>query len=467
MKKGVIIAFLILALFHAAYAQSPPVILTSDNTADYAVARVWAEKIGAGLVTTPWGSMTSDAVSGVISSGASVVYVVGGSVAVPNAEEELKGYGLSIIRVGGANREETSLLVAERFSAARAVVLDGYDSAAMEDAVTVGKVEGSPIVFLHRGDADAGTKLRRTGIGEITLIPNPALEDDVRDSIKNAGIKITELTRAVKNAVQEAIDLAEERINDTEALVRSIKDGPSLAAARLLVEAKIRLSQAKEAFTDGNYKEAFINVITSKEASSYASSIYNGRYAGRILDMVDQANTDISTMDVSGAKDALRNTGAPYGIGVPVPPVVDLAAYMVDIPGYTKSRVEAGIEYDMRAKYTKKVGQSVNVEIYKRADEGDAIKWVEQVKFAPGVESRDWESTTLMGYSASMKRINYTITDKKSQEVYLRVAVGNLGIFSKFTQSVGLYDNLTPLEEAQAMVEEVTEAVIKTIESLQ
>jgi putative cell wall-binding protein len=469
MRNGVVFAFLILALSGAVHAQSSVVILTSDNAADYAVARVWAEKIGADLVVTPWGSMTSEAVSEVVFSQATIVYVVGGAVAIPNAEGELTGYDKTVIRVGGANRQETSLSIAEKFGATRAVVLDGYDTAAMEEAVTLGIAESTPIIFLHRDDSGFGTTLRRVGIGDVTLISNPSITEEVKDSIRTAGIKFTEPFKDKRRSAQKMIDLAESRINETEDLVISIKDGPTLAAAKLLVESKIMVSQAQGAFTDGNYKDAFIQAAVSEEFVTYASLIYNGRYPGSILDAVASANADISSVGVSGAKDALRDRGAPYGVGLPVPQTIDLATYMVDIPGYTKSDVHEGIEYDMTAKYTKGYDRSVRVELYKRADESDAIKWVEQIVFTPGMASEDWESTTFMGYPTNMKQINYPGTDKINQEIYLRVAVGNLGVFTKFTQSVNSREPhlLIPQEEAQAMVDEVTAEIIKSIESAQ
>ena len=465
MKRELLFALLVIALLPSVNAQGKVLVLTSDNPADNAVATIWAQKLGASLVVTPWGSLTPEAVNKVVFSGAGIVYVVGGTAAVPNAEDALKVQGISMIRVGGENRQETSLKVAERIGATKVVVLDGYDAIGMESAVTIGSAEGLPIVFLRMGDVNGGKTLQNARITDVTLIPNPAFDDALRDSIKKAGIKVTELSREGRNAAEDAINNAEANINRTAQLVRPIKDGSTLAAARLLVESRISIAKAEAAFKAGDYKEAYTQSVFAAESIGYAIAIYNGRYPGRILEMVSQASADISRIGLSMAKENLQKEGMPYGVGLPMPPVITLDLYMVDVAGYQKTQVASGIEYDMGAKYTKKLGQTVAVELYKRSSDSEAIKWVEQVKFTSEFESRDWILTSFMGYPASMKTVNYTISnEKRNQEVYLRVAIGNLGVFTRFTESVSIYSTLTPREEARLMVEEITRAIVKAIE---
>ncbi len=176
-------------------------------------------------------------------------------------------------------------------------------------------------------------------------------------------------------------------------------------------------------------------------------------------------------MGLSGVKDSLRKTGEPYGIDLPLPPIINLALYIVDIPGYTKSQVVEGsgkgFEPDISAKYTKKVGESVTIEIFKQDTSADAIKWAEQTMFATGIESRDWSKTNFLGYPGTIKKITIPVSDNMNQEVYLRVAVGDLGIFTKFTQSVRKSDAsllLVPQDQAVAMVEEITGTIIREIE---
>ena len=75
-----------------------------------------------------------------------------------------------------------------------------------------------------------------------------------------------------------------------------------------------------------------------------------------------------------------------------------------------------------------------------------------------------------MGYPASKKSITVPVSDNINQEIFMRVAVGKLGIFTKFTQSVRKSDADTLLLHplvAQEMVEQVTGEVIKEIEASQ
>jgi putative cell wall-binding protein len=460
-----------LALAPTASAQGKVIVISSDNPADQAVASVWAHKIDSGVVKVPWGSLPAEGISDVVLSGASIVYVIGGELAVPNVEAALKTYDKTVIRIGGSNRMETSEGVAKRFESSRAVVLDGWDLTWMEDALTLARAEKIPLVFFHGNDSSPGAALKNAGISDITLFSNPAVDETFRDSLKELGIKVSEKSREKKIATQKMIDFAKASINETTPLVRTINDGPSLAAARLIVEAKISLAKAREGLKSRAYEEAFEQAVISEELGGYAVSIYKGIIKGRILEAVSQANSDISAQGIQIAKESLKNVGAPYGIGIPVPPIKDLKSYLVDIQGYSKTSVGGGVFYDMGAKYTKVVdgktifGRTVSVEIYERADETEAIKWMEQTKFTPR-ESGDWVLRDFNGYPANFKSIRYTITDRNNQEIFLRVAIGNLGIFSKFTESVGPnYGDLISKELAEPMVEEVTTEVIKAIEN--
>ena len=148
----------------------------------------------------------------------------------------------------------------------------------------------------------------------------------------------------------------------------------------------------------------------------------------------------------------------------------NLEPYLVNVEGYDKSIDTFFTEiYDISARYTKvpiKTGklENVKVELFIRADEADAISWVRLKEFANDTESRNWNSATFLGYPASFKKITFSVSDRHSEEIFLRVAVGNIGVFSKFTQSLANSVPLTPMDEAQAMVEEVSSQVILALE---
>jgi putative cell wall-binding protein len=472
MKRGFVLAFLILILLPGVGAQGKVAILTSDHASDHAVSKTWADKIGATLVVTPWGELSNEAVDDLRFSQANLVYIIGGEVAIPGAIDALEKYDWTVISVGGTDRQETSQNVAERFGAKRAVILDGFDTRAMDEALTMARAEEIPIIFFHTEDTDFSAILQRAGIIDVNLISNPTLKEAIKSSMSQVGITITEIDKDEKDAAQKMIDRAEEKINESLLIVRSIKDGLTLAGSSLIVDAEIKLKLGKDALKTMDYEGAFTFAVLSEESADYGIAIYNGRIRGRITEIVAQANSEIQRVGVAEAKEDLEKVGASYGIGIPVPPIIDLATLLVDVPGYTKSVEQGsglGFEYDIVGKYTKTVGQTVNVEIYEQPSEADAIEWAEVIKYSEE-ESRDWKNTTFMGYPGGLKSITFPVSDNINQEVFLRVAVGKLGIFTKFTQSVRKTDTDTLLLHpivAQEMVEEVTSEVIKEIEANQ
>ena len=472
MKRGIILLVLICLILPSVSGQGTTAILTSDNPADFAVASAWSQKTGSHLVTTPWGEFSSGALSEVLSTGANLVYIIGGETAIPGAESILKKQGISVVQVSGADRAETSLKVAERFGGTRAVAVYGYDLTAMDDALTLASAETLPIVFYGSADAGFGKSLARMGIGQLELIESPAFDTVVSDSIKASGITTSEISRDEKATVETMLDLAQTRIDEAEVLVRSIKDAETLAAADLIVDAKIKMADAESSFKVGKYSEAFKGAVAAEESARYAIAVYTNRAQGRITDMIAIADLGIAQKGVSGVKEDLRDVGAPYGVGIPVPPIIDLSTYLTDIAGYNLSVEQGsglGFDYDIIGKYTKAVGQTVTVEIYEQASEADAVEWAGLTKYSDE-QSRDWENTTFMGYPASNKSITVPVSDNINQEIFLRVAVGKLGIFTKFTQSVRKSDADTLLLHplvAQEMVEQVTGEVIKEIEASQ
>jgi hypothetical protein len=181
MKQGFILALLLLTLIPSIYAQGDLVVLTSDNPADHAVATVLANRIGASLLVTPWGSLSDETMSRpeLIAGIGKIVYVVGGDVAIPNAKKVLEGRDLNVITLGGANRWETS----------RAVILDGYHTTAFEDGITLSNAEGIPIIFFIRGEPAFGADIRSIGIDSVTLFTNPAIDVEVKGSLDKAGVR--------------------------------------------------------------------------------------------------------------------------------------------------------------------------------------------------------------------------------------------------------------------------------------
>ncbi len=120
---------------------------------------------------------------------------------------------------------------------------------------------------------------------------------------------------------------------------------------------------------------------------------------------------------------------------------------------YTKQPIEPGKD------------KSVKVEFYIQSSSAAAVTWAQETHFAnQSADSRNWELTTFMGYPANKKSLSgIIISDSKEAQVFLRVAVGNVGIQSQTSQRVNKYSELTPQEELEAMVDEVTAAVISSM----
>jgi len=172
MVKQMLLLLIILISFGAAAAQESVIILVSNNAADHAAADVWAKKLNVILVVTPWGTLSQNAINEIASSGSKIVYVIGGHVAVPNAESALSNLGLSVLRIGGKDREETSILIAERFSPQKAVLVNGYDVQGVQDSASIAKIENMPLIFIGK-DTDIGGRLKTLNIKEAVLIPDP------------------------------------------------------------------------------------------------------------------------------------------------------------------------------------------------------------------------------------------------------------------------------------------------------
>jgi hypothetical protein len=151
----------------------------------------------------------------------------------------------------------------------------------------------------------------------------------------------------------------------------------------------------------------------------------------------------------------------------------NLAQYMGDISGY--SRDGRGPDdlclniCDWAEKYTKEPvslpSKSVKVEFYIQESSSAAVTWAQLTHFAnQSADSRNWELTTFMGYPANKKSLSdIVISDSKEAQVFLRVAVGNVGIQSQISQRVSKYNDLTPQAELEAMVDEVTAEVISSM----
>ncbi len=306
--KGFAYAIAMLLLLSVpVFAQEQVAVLVSDNPADLAVAKVLAEKLDATLVVTPWGTLSQEAVEKIEASGAQVVYVVGGEVAVPDAEEVLD---VEVRRLAGRDRYHTAALVARLWGTAeRAVMVYGYDEEGIQEALENAMRMGMPLLFVKPDEVpeEVEETLSNLTCREVMLVPAPLMmRERLRERLREKGVEKFNETqvdarerakRAIERA-EEAIERAEETLN-VENLSYEELDGRKVAALRLLIRAKRHLEAAEDAFEDGNYGMAFGMAVAAKANAEAALRIYEGIIVGNYRRHVDDAERE---MEHKGAR---------------------------------------------------------------------------------------------------------------------------------------------------------------------
>jgi len=295
---------MVLLLSVPVFAQEQVAVLVSDNPADLAVARMLAEKLGAELVVTPWGTLSQQAVEQIEASGAEVVYVVGGEVAVPDAEQELEKLNVEVRRLAGRDRYHTAALVARLWgSAEKAVMVEGYDEEGIQEALENARRMGMPLLFVKPEGVpeEVEEALENLSCREVVLIPAPhMMRERIRERLRVKGVEKVNVTlvnaeerarKAIERA-EEAIERAEEALG-TENLSYEELDGRKVAAIRLLINAKKHLDAAEDAFDAGNYGMAFGMAVAAKAKAEAALKIQEGVVVGNYRRCVEDAEEEM------------------------------------------------------------------------------------------------------------------------------------------------------------------------------
>ena len=284
-----------------AYAGESAVILASDNPADFAAASALGEKLGLDVITTPWGTLSDESVQQIRASRRAKAYVVGGAAAVPGAEDTLAQYDISIERIGGEDRYETSALVAWKWDkSARVFIADGFDVQGIGDAAERARAADAPIVFVRRENvhhkvADAIAGLNVT---EAVLIPAPDMDtSSIEASIRARGVTMietveTDLEERARSAVREA----EAAVLGAGANAREITDARSVVAFRLLERAREYLNYARGALGAERYGDAFGQAVASSENAENSARVSSGIVVGHLRTSVDGARAEIEAL---------------------------------------------------------------------------------------------------------------------------------------------------------------------------
>jgi len=226
-------------------------LLVSDNLADSAVAESIASQYASiSIYYIEWGVYDQSVVDAIMEQSPTKVIILGGPMAVVTEVEEALS-DLDVERIGGMDREETSLMAMQQFTNRytqrnRVVVANGADEASIALALKSSLNAGCPMVF------DDGT-----GLG---ASQRSQLEDTGITSIGRAGQgqghgqdeSVDE--QSLQQYAQEAMTAAEEALNS---LAAGDGDDASTAFTVLHANAIRKLESARNAYEEGNYGRAF------------------------------------------------------------------------------------------------------------------------------------------------------------------------------------------------------------------
>jgi len=319
MKGQVISALVLIALLSApAYALEKTIILVSDNPADLAIAQSLGEKLNIDIVITPWGTLSEEAIEKIQASGATQVYVIGGEVAVPDVEVKLN---VKVKRFAGKDRHHTSALVAQEWGTAEEVVIaEGYDEEGIKEAMARAKAKGVPMLFVKPGEVpeEVAQAIEKLKCKAAVVVPAPNMvKERVRAKIREHGVEeINETAVNFEERAATAIEAAEEAIAQAEANISEINGGRSVAAARLVINAKKHLDRAKEAFNESSYGEAFGLAVAAKAQAEAAIKISQGIVVGNFKHAVVNAEQEIKAKGIAKVKGEIDVEAGKHGVKI-------------------------------------------------------------------------------------------------------------------------------------------------------
>lgn len=295
MLQLAVVSLLLIGM--AGAAQQKAVILVSDNPADYAIAQVLSQAINVSIVVTPWGTLSDSAVNEIQNSGADVVYVIGGEVAVPDVEQRLN---ITVKRFAGRDRFETAAMVAEYFNAtlntSEIIVVHGFDEEGIEQAIREAKKLKAVIIFTKSDDIPEYVKrfLIKLKAKKAKIVPSPDMDVRIEEEIKKHAEKVEKEKVNFSAKALNAISKAEEKISKAEQLLpANATTGREIAAQRLIENAKRELSLAKEAYSAGHYGRAFGLATAAKHQAEGAEKILKHVVVGLYKEKVRKVEIEI------------------------------------------------------------------------------------------------------------------------------------------------------------------------------
>ncbi|GCC10585.1 N-acetylmuramoyl-L-alanine amidase LytC precursor [archaeon] len=282
-----------------------PVILVSNNPADQTIAQLLSGRINASIISTPWGTLSNETVAKVEQSGASIVYVIGGTVAVPEIASRIN---ITVKRMGGKNRFATAAMVAEMWnSSKKAIIVQGYDDMGIKEAMQEAKKMNVPILFVRRNEVPAMVQsiIKKMHFEGTIIVPSPDMEQTrIENMLSTYGVKKVNITKV--NFTERALTVlnkAEESINETSALLgENITSGRQLAAEKLISDANNSLEMAKSAYANNSYGIAFGLATAARVEANSAKMILRHVFVGAYKEDVNGAEAEIKTYGIREAK---------------------------------------------------------------------------------------------------------------------------------------------------------------------
>ena len=308
--RGVLIAVLAIAMLAVpAYAQEANVVvLVSDNPADQAVAQLLVQKLNATLVVTPWGTLSDEAVVKIEASGATMVYVVGGPVAVPDVEVKIK---ITVKRIAGKDRYETAAMAAGMWNESNeAIVVEGMDEQGIKEALKKAKARGVPILLVKDDEVPEGVEkaIEKLRAKRLHLIPAPDMNQaKIKERFMEHGVEEINETRVdFAERAAEALEEAREAIAEADFNTSNVTSGWELAAARLLLNAKEHLERAEIAYNESRYGEAFGLAVAAKHQAKAAKKMLEHVAPGYFKLHVDEAEREIEEYGLEKAREKME-----------------------------------------------------------------------------------------------------------------------------------------------------------------
>jgi putative cell wall-binding protein len=341
--------FAILALLlvpQAAFAEECTAVLSSDNRADFAAASVLALRNDFALVTTPWGRLSTDSIQGLEATGCGHVYVIGGTTAIPGAEEALAAAGMAVERLGGADRYETSAHVARTWKTSLIVfIASGRDGQGISDAVDRANAVGAPVIFIRDGEVppSAGGAIASIRARDARLVPSPAMDTPAIDTaLRGMGITDNHIAKIDKRErAENAIIEANAAISGAGQMLGDITKTNARAAHSLLEAAKGHVDAAHYAFENGDYGEAFGRATSAGENAENSRKISSGIIAGYLRNIVTE-EMDGSTGPITDIVEISVNPFKYHGTKIKVKGEVQSDPVYIDKKTYIELQDKTG-----------------------------------------------------------------------------------------------------------------------------